>query len=231
MRVAVIENMPGTLHGQIGVALHEAAAIVDVYRPYADGRLPRWGEHDALVSFGGEQNARDDAAHPYLAELAVLLRETALSGRATLGICLGSQVFARGLGADNLIGAAPEFGWCTIEKTDAAADDPLLGALPQQFRSFQWHSDTFTLPQDAVHLAQSQNATAQAFRIGRAGYATQFHFEAHRGVVRQWCQSFPQVAEKMYPGWSAAHDQEEATHAPASDDWGLQIARRWVALI
>ena len=231
MRVAVIENMPGTLHGQIGVALHEGAAKVDVYRPFQDGRLPNWGDHDALVSFGGAQNARDDDAHPYLADLAVLMRETALSGRATLGICLGSQVFARGLGADNLIGAAPEFGWCTIDLLEAARDDPLLGALPARFRSFQWHSDTFTLPQDAVHLARSDAAPAQAFRIGRAGYATQFHFEAHRGVVRQWCRDYPDTAEDMRAGWAQAHDQEEAAHAAAADDWGLHLARAWVSLI
>jgi len=35
MRVAIIENMAGTPHGQIGVALEEAGADVHVIRAYA----------------------------------------------------------------------------------------------------------------------------------------------------------------------------------------------------
>mgnify|MGYP006184435021 CR=1 FL=1 len=33
-----------------------------------------------------------------------------------------------------------------VTLTEAAADDPVLGALPPAFAVFQWHSDTFTLP-------------------------------------------------------------------------------------
>ena len=42
------------------------------------------------------------------------MRDFADSDRAVLGICLGSQLLARAYGADNLIGAAPEFGWRTV---------------------------------------------------------------------------------------------------------------------
>lgn len=33
MRVAIVENTRITHHGQVGVALHEAAALVDLYKP------------------------------------------------------------------------------------------------------------------------------------------------------------------------------------------------------
>ena len=97
MRVALVENTAITHHGQVGVALAEAGAIIDIFRPFADGRLPAPGEHDALVVFGGEQSARDDARHPYLPALAALMAETAETGRAVLGLCLGAQLLARGL--------------------------------------------------------------------------------------------------------------------------------------
>ena len=61
MRVAIIENTAVTHHGQVGVALHEAAAVIDLYRPWRDGLLPAPGSFDALVSFGGEQDALADA--------------------------------------------------------------------------------------------------------------------------------------------------------------------------
>jgi GMP synthase (glutamine-hydrolysing) len=40
MRVAIVENTQITHHGQVGVALHEAAAIIDLWKPWSDQRLP-----------------------------------------------------------------------------------------------------------------------------------------------------------------------------------------------
>ena len=40
MRVAIVENTRITHHGQVGVALHEAGALVDIYKPWVDGVLP-----------------------------------------------------------------------------------------------------------------------------------------------------------------------------------------------
>lgn len=123
---------------------------------------------DALVVFGGEQAATDDHSHPYLPDLARLMAEYTAMDRPVLGICLGGQLSARAFGAENRLGVAPEFGWVEVALTDAGRDDPVLSVLPQQFQIFQWHSDTFGLPEGAVHLATSPTAQHQAFRIGRA---------------------------------------------------------------
>ena len=85
MRVAIIENTRVTHHGQVGVALHEAGAKIDQYKPFADGRLPAPGSFDALVVFGGEQSARDDHSHPYLPALADLMGQAGAAGHAVLG--------------------------------------------------------------------------------------------------------------------------------------------------
>ena len=231
MRVAIVENTRITHHGQVGVALHEAAARIDLFKPWQDGRLPGLGEHDALVVFGGEQSALDDALHPYLPALARLMRESGETGRAVLGICLGAQLLARGFGAENRLGVAREFGWCDVALTDAAAGDPVLSALPPSFPIFQWHSDSFTLPEGAVHLARSDRAERQCFRLGRATYGMQFHFEANRAMVRDWNREFPDLTEAMQPGWRDAHDALAATRGVQADAMGLAIARAWVALV
>ena len=228
MRVAIIENTRITHHGQVGVALHETGALIDLYRPWLDGLLPTPGSFDALLSFGGEQSALDDALHPYLPRLANLMAETAAQGTATLGICLGAQVLARGLGAENRLDAAREFGWCAVSKI---ADDPVLTALPARFPIFEWHADTFTLPAGAAHLAASATAPLQCFRYGRAGYGMQFHFEASRAVARDWARSFPDLIERIAPGWQAALPAHEAAQGLAADAHGLAIARAWVQLI
>ncbi len=231
MRVAIVENTKITHHGQVGVALHEVAALVDVYRPFRDGVLPEVGSFDALISFGGEQSALDDHLHPYLPRLGALMAESSAAGVAVLGICLGAQVFARGLGAQNHLGTAQEFGWCAITLQPAARLDPVLGTLPDQFDSFQWHSDTFTLATESVHLATSPVAGVQCFRHGRAGYGMQFHFEASCAVARDWARTFPALSEKMHPGWAQVLPQRERTQGAQADAHGLALARAWVKLI
>jgi len=232
MRVAIVENTLVTHHGQVGVALHEAGALVDIYRPYADGRLPEGPDrHDALIVFGGEQSALDDATHPYLPALARTMRAYGEADRAVLGVCLGSRVLARAWGAQNHLGTAPEFGWQTVRLTAEGQADPVLRALPTAFPIFQWHSDTFTLPPDARHLATGAGAAHQAFRIGRASYGTQFHFEANRAVVADWMQTFPEAADRMAPGWRASHPDQAATLGSQADAAGLALARAFVAVI
>lgn len=228
MRVAIVENTRITHHGQVGVALHEVGALIDQYRPYADQRLPDPGRYDALVVFGGEQSALDDHSHPYLPDLGALMAGEAQRGASVLGICLGAQVFARGLGAENRLGVAREFGWCRVERLAA---DPVLDAAPQAFSIFQWHGDTFTLPPGAVHLATSPVAAVQCFRVGRAGYGMQFHFEASRAVAADWTRTFPDLTEAMQPGWRAALPGLAETVGVQADAHGLAIARAWVGTI
>jgi GMP synthase (glutamine-hydrolysing) len=231
MRVAIVENTRITHHGQVGVALHEAAALIDLYRPWSGQPLPQTVDADALLVFGGEQAATDDHTHPYLPDLARLMADYTAMDRPVLGICLGSQILARAFGSQNQLGIAPEFGWVDVTLTDAGRSDPVISQVPEQFPIFQWHSDTFTLPEGAVHLASSPTARNQAFRIGRATYGTQFHFEASRSVVRDWSRTFSDAAERMYPGWSETHTDLAATLGARADGHGLALARAWVDLI
>lgn len=230
MRVAIVENTEVTHHGQVGVALHEAAAVINLHKPWRGEPLPGV-EADALVVFGGEQSALSDDTHPYLPQLAQLMAYYAAADRPVLGICLGAQVLARGFGATNILGGTPEFGWTDVALTEAGQADPVLGALPPSFPIFEWHSDTFTLPEGAVHLARTAAAPAQAFRIGRATYGMQFHFEASRTVVADWARRFPAWSESMHPGWAEARPALARTRGAVADDIGLAIARNWVGLI
>ncbi|HLQ19928.1 MAG TPA: type 1 glutamine amidotransferase [Tabrizicola sp.] len=231
MRVAIVENTRITHHGQVGVALHEAAALIDLWKPWSDNRLPSTDDADALIVFGGEQSARDDHTHPYLPALADLMAAYTATGKPVLGICLGSQLLARAFGAENHLGTSPEFGWVDVTLTDAGRADPVLSKVPDTFPIFQWHSDTFTLPEGAVHLAQSPTARHQAFRIGRATYGTQFHFEANRSVVTDWSRTFPDLTERMSPGWSTRYPELARTRGQDADSHGLALARAWVSLI
>ncbi|MGO4836573.1 type 1 glutamine amidotransferase, partial [Rhizobiaceae sp. 2RAB30] len=110
-------------------------------------------------------------------------------------------------------------------------DDPVLSGLPGNFPIFQWHDDTFSLPDGAVRLASSAAVANQAFRIGRATYATQFHFEADRALVSEWSTAFADVLATRQPGWASRHERDAAELGVQADAAGLAIARAWVSLI
>ncbi len=232
MRVLVVENFDNTGLGQVGAALAEAGAQIDLVRPHHGDPLPDdAGGHDAAVVLGGGQNALADDEYPYFPKLLDLLRDFEKRDRAVLGICLGSQILARAFGGENKIGGATEFGWREVALTDAAREDAVLGALPNRFPIFQWHDDTFTLPARAERLAGNDIAENQAFRIGRAVYGTQFHFEADLPLVRHWNEAFPDLIARRRPDWAARFESEADSHAAAADAAGLAIARAWVATI
>lgn len=232
MRVLVVHNYENTDLGLISRALDEAEARIDRVDAHMGDALPAAPDgFDGLVVLGGGQSAVDDGIHPYLPGLAGLMRDFALSGRAVLGVCLGSQVLARGLGARNLIGVAPEFGWKKVRLTDEGMLDPVMRSVPREFPIFQWHDDTFSLPQGAIRLASNPAAHNQAFRFGRAAYGIQFHFEADQALVAQWNMTFADTIAERQPHWGEAHAREAALNGRASDAAGLAIARAWTSLI
>ena len=232
MRVLVVQNFNNTDLGQVGAALEEAGAEIDLRLAHRGDPLPEnVADHDALVVLGGGQNARDDEAYPYLPSLAALMRSFGDADKAVLGICLGSQLLARAYGADNLIGAASEFGWKEVALTDDGKVDPVLSSAPAAFPIFQWHDDTFSLPEGAVRLAGNAVAENQAFRVGRAAYGCQFHFEADRALVRRWNDDFAEELADRQPDWPSRFEAEGERHGPTADAAGLALARAWVAAI
>ena len=181
---------------------------------------------------GGAQDALDDANHPYLPHEAALARAFGEADKAVLGICLGAQILARALrrrehprpaagvrlarGSHRRMPAAPIR--CFQVRRAAA---PI----------FHWHLDTFTLPPGAVHLATSDMTQMQAFRIGRASYGIQFHFEAGTELVESWTSDFAEEIAEYAPDWPERQPLEAAKHGAAADAAGLALARAWIERI
>ena len=232
MRVLVIENYFGTTLGQVGAALDEAGITTDIRRVWDGGRLPPGARgYGGLIVLGGEQSAVDDAEHPYLPRVAALTKAFGEADKAVLGICLGAQLVARGHGARNILGRPIEFGWQKVVPTEAGRRDPVLSALGDGAPLFHWHLDTFTLPPGATHLATSTMTEMQAFRIGRAVYGIQFHFEADRKLVESWNQEFAELIAEETPDWPQRYARDASRHGAAADAAGVALARAWVKLV
>ena len=231
MRILAIENYPKTGLGLVGRALGEREAECVVLRMHRGDALPDKPDgFDGLVLLGGAQSALDDTEHPYLPGEAALARAFGEADKPVLGICLGAQLLARAYGGENILGRPIEFGWHEVRPTEAGRADPVFSMLGDGAPLFHWHLDTFTLPSGAAHLAASDMTALQAFRIGRAVYGIQFHFEADTALVESWNADFADEIEAFAPDWPERHPEEAARHGAAADGAGLAIARAWVAL-
>ncbi len=232
MRVLVVENYVETPAGLVGRALAEVGAEVALCRAHLGEPLPSGPDgFDGLLVLGGEQTALDDDLSPWLPKLVSLIRNAGEAGKAVLGICLGAQLVARAYGGTNLLGLPVEFGWHEVRPTAAGEDDPIVSALGAAAPLFHWHTDTFTLPAGAAHLASSAMTDIQAFRVGRAVYGIQFHFEADRPLVERWSERFAGTIAAYAPDWPKQRPRDAASKGATADAIGLDLARRWVRLI
>jgi GMP synthase-like glutamine amidotransferase len=186
----------------LGIAAPALAdAGVPVIRLDAFAAEPRWPALDeigGLVVFGGEMNADETERYPYLLMQRQLMRQAVDAGMPVLGICLGAQMLARALDARVYRAPVRELGFKPVRITEAGQADPLLGAFHSGDRVFQWHEDTFDLPDGAELLAAGDDVQVQAFRIGRNAWGVQFHFEVDAEGVDAWLRVAEPSLERVW---------------------------------
>ncbi len=190
---------------------------------------PDASRHDGLVVLGGVMNALDDERCPHFPALLELIRDFAARDKPVLGICLGAQLLARAFGGTIRIGGAREFGFVPLRARPAAAEDPLLGDLAFPVPVMQWHDDTFDLPPGATHLLESPGCPNQAFRIGRAVYGLQGHFEVTAGILDAWLALYEKSGRD--PEGLAKLRRERSRSLPRARAFGRRIGRRWLRLL
>jgi GMP synthase (glutamine-hydrolysing) len=111
-------------------------------------------------------------------ELAGLLDDVVARDHPFLGACYGIGTLGLHQRATVDRTHSEPVGPTTVRLTAEGRADPLLGVLPETFEAFVGHKEAISvLPPHAVHLATSEAAPVQAFRVGRNVYATQFHPE------------------------------------------------------
>jgi GMP synthase (glutamine-hydrolysing) len=188
MRVLVLQHAEHEGPGLVGDELSLRGASLDVRRTDRGDAVPDSPRgFDLLLAMGGAMSAWEDAAHPLLAAEARLLGEAARAGVATVGICLGAQLLARGLGARVHRGPRLELGLAPIALTGEGRADPLFAPLDGR-AVLHWHEDTFELPAGAARLASTADYPNQAFRLGARVYGVQFHIELDRAARRLWAE-------------------------------------------
>ena len=169
---------------------------------FAGQKAPDPKAYDLVIVYGGYMSAYDDTNHPWIAEELRFLEGCMKAGTPIFGICLGSQLLARVLGAPVYLSPTPEFGFKRIFLNAAGAADPVLGALSGSQKSFlaiEWHDDAWDLPASAELLASSGAWPNQAFRYGPSVLSIQFHLEFTQPHMA-WAVARPDGRESADPG-------------------------------
>jgi GMP synthase (glutamine-hydrolysing) len=141
---------------------------------------------DLLIVLGGPIGVYEVDAYPFLAREIALLERRLRQNLPTLGICLGSQLMAKALGARVFAGPVKEIGWGTVTLTPAGRESCLAPLGAQRAKVLHWHGDTFDLPPGAVRLASSAAYENQAFAHGDRALALQFHLETEPRQLEAW---------------------------------------------
>jgi GMP synthase (glutamine-hydrolysing) len=143
---------------------------------------------DFLLVMGGPMGVYETDTYPFLAPEIKFIQKWLKAEKRILGICLGSQLMAKALGADVYKGnAGQEIGWYDIKVNQEGQKYPLShldGSM------FHWHGDTFDLPAGAMLLASSEKYEQQAFQYGDNALALQFHPEVKAGQLEDWFVEF-----------------------------------------
>lgn len=195
-KILVLQHVPFEPLGTLDPILRDAGfRIRYVNFDRKPKSLPSLKRYRGLIILGGPMNVDDTQRYPNLGVEVDLIREALDRDLHILGICLGAQLLAKSLGATVNAGRHKEIGWHDIELTEAGANDALLSSFARVQRIFQWHSDGFDLPSEAVLLAGSAVCPNQAFRYGEKAYGFQFHLEGDQPLIERWLTTPVHVEE------------------------------------
>ena len=136
-----------------------------------------------LIILGAAESVNDNLG--YLSAEMDLIQNYVNNGIPVLGVCLGSQLIAKSLGASVYHGTKKEIGFFHDLKLDNENMSDLFEGFKNPFTVFHWHEETFTLPQNAIRLTHSNNYPNQAFKIGTA-VGLQFHLEVDESMINSW---------------------------------------------
>lgn len=193
---------------------------------------------DILAVMGGPFGANDEAEHPFIVDELDLIARRVGAGRATLGICLGAQLMARALGGRVYEGPRLELGWAEIALTEAGAGSCLSALGRAGTNVLHWHGDTFDLPRGATLLASTPHYANQAYSLGDAALAMQFHPEVEEGSMPRWL-AHPRIAAWL-SGLDAADRRPEGylpdrlraggeQHGPRLAEQSTRLMEDWLS--
>jgi GMP synthase-like glutamine amidotransferase len=227
--VAIFRYSPTEGSGYLATFLNEHAIPWVLFRIDEGEAVPfDVREYSGLVFMGGTMSVNDE--QPWIPLMLALIRDAYAKDIPMLGHCLGGQLMAKALGGVVTKNPVKELGWVKTVVEDNATAREWFGDI-RAFDSFHWHGETFSLPQDAVHLLSSAYCANQAFAIGKH-LALQCHVEMTEHMIREWCEvgAAELAANASSPSVQSAQTMQEQMHdkLPELRRVATQLYRYWL---
>ncbi|MCH7517674.1 MAG: type 1 glutamine amidotransferase [Candidatus Dadabacteria bacterium] len=186
-RLLVLQHVAHEILGTLDPLLRDAGFRIKYvnFERHPDAE-PELEGYDGLIVLGGPMNVDEVDKYPNLETEMNLIKRAVEKEFPILAICLGSQLLAKALGAKVRKNPEKEIGWYDLSPTEEGENDPLISNFKHVERIFQWHGDTFELPEGATLLAFSPLCKNQAFRYGEYVYGFQFHLEVDTPMIERW---------------------------------------------
>ena len=148
-------------------------------------------QYDLLVVMGGPMNIYEDANFQWLPAEKAYLDQILSIDKPVLGVCLGAQLLADRLGGPVTRNEFSEIGWSDVALNPAVREPgALFEHMPSVSNVFQWHGDTFAIPEGATPIGSSKACANQGFIKGNA-IGLQFHLEFDREALRGLIKAQP----------------------------------------
>lgn len=176
MNLHYIQHVPFEAIGHIQQWADDNAIRITSTQVYKNDAYPNPDSINFLVVMGGPMAVYDENKHLWIKEEKAFIRACINKNVKVIGFCLGAQLIAAALGAKVYPGPEKEIGWWDVKLTAAGEANPLFAGFPVNPVVYQWHGDTFDLPEGATLLASSGVCSHQAFQYKNA-LALQFHLE------------------------------------------------------
>lgn len=140
-----------------------------------------------LIFMGGAHSVTEETR--WLSDEITLIQQAVEKDIPVMGVCFGAQLISKALGADVCNAKHMETGWHQISvDTSSLPEDKALD-IGNRIEVFEWHEDTFSLPEGAISIFKSHGIENQGYLYGRV-FTMQFHLEMTEHMVHEWLRRY-----------------------------------------
>lgn len=159
-------------------------------------------DYSGLCFMGGVMSVNDEDA--WITRLIDLIREAHANDIPVIGHCFGGQLLSKALGGTVTRNPVKEIGWTRVR----VLDTEWLPDTPE-FVTYEWHGETFSIPEGGKRLLESEHCANQAFAIG-PHLGMQCHVEMTEAMVEEWSAQGTREIERALEKNPAAPVQKRA---------------------
>jgi GMP synthase-like glutamine amidotransferase len=197
MEILVFLHHPLEGLGTIKQWLESHQASITYHKFFTNQAIPNVDDYDALIIMGGPMSVNDEVEHPWITDAVRSIKRAIDGNKKVLGICLGAQLIAKSLGALVKPNQHKEIGLHPISPVKTSNTN--VFTFPNQLNVIHWHSQTFDIPINATHIAQSEACFNQGFQIGNNVIGLQFHLELDKDSLKSLVKVFKeQLIQDQY---------------------------------